>query len=262
MQTMKQDSAAKVAANVLTIPQASRAYLVGQTGTGKSTLLEVLMKEYQLAYKDIGKAVRTLIIDTKPRFRAEYELNGFGTRLSKRYAKWGHGSGFIPGSIVLPRAGRYANELDQVFRLGYSTAIVQCEKEEEWSAGSEMARIFYERYSSHIPRLLIVDELADFYRFRSIGDIFQRVARNGRERNVAFIAGSQRPRKVPVEIMSEMSRLYMFRLDFMEDIKHVWEFGIPRGTMKPNGYSFYMYDRNLQLEPPSNEYYQLSLEAD
>lgn len=260
MPIMKQDMAEKVDANVLTIPQASRAYLVGQTGTGKSTLMEVLMKEYQKAYKPhVGKGVRTLVVDTKPRFRGQYELNGFGTRLSKRYAKWGHGSGVLEDSIVLPAQGSIRSELDQIFRLGYHTAVAQVERESDWSWVSDVVTTFYEGYSSSIPRIVVVDELADFFKYRSMGDIFQRLARNGRERNVALIAGSQRPRKVPVEIMSEMTRLYMFRLDFFEDIKHVWEFGIPRGTLKPEGHSFYMYDRQLQLEPPSNQYYKLSI---
>ncbi len=258
---MQQDTAERTVANVLIMPQASRSFLVGQTGTGKSTLLEVLMKEYQREYSNITNNVRTLIVDTKPRFRGEYELNGIGTRVSKRYAKWGHGSGFIEGSIVLPGAGKVWAELDQVFRLGYNTAIVQCEKESEWGYAADVATEFYERYSSSIPRLIVVDELADFFKYRNFVDIYQRVGRNGRERNVALITGSQRPRKVPVEIMTEMKRLYMFQLDFFEDIKHVWSFGIPRGTLKPQGHVFYMFDREYGLELPSNAYYKLSLQA-
>jgi DNA helicase HerA-like ATPase len=237
---------------------------VGTTGTGKSTLLEVLMREYQEAYgsaSSVGKDVRTLIIDTKPRFKAEYELNGLPTKMSKRYAKWGYGSGIIKGSVVLPGTGKIRSELDQVFRLGYHVAIVHTERESEWPYASDVATSFYESYGASVPRLIVVDELADFYKFRAIGDIFQRVARNGRERDCALIAGSQRPRKVPVETMTEMRRLYMFKLDFFEDIKHIWAFGIPRGTLKPSGHAFYMYDKDLDLEPPSNNYYQLSLEA-
>jgi DNA helicase HerA-like ATPase len=261
MLTMKQDMEDQTAANVLVMPRASRAFLVGTTGTGKSTLLEVMMKEYQQAYTDLTHDVRTLIVDTKPRFRAEYELNGFGTRLSRRYRKWGYGSGFIEGSVVIPGAGSIGAELDQIYRLGFKTAIVQCERESDWSYASDVATTFYERYGATTPRLLVVDELADFFKFRSLGDIFQRVSRNGRERDMAFIAGSQRPRKVPVEVMSEMMRLYMFKLDFTEDIKHIWQFGIPRGVMKPNGHSFYMYDKYLEMEPPSHAYYKLDLRA-
>lgn len=219
------------------------------------------MKEYQREYSTGIHSVRTLIVDTKPRFKGEYELNGFGTKLSKRYSKWGHGSGVVAGSIVLPGQSSIRSELDQVFRLGYHTAIVQCERESEWGYASDVATHFYEDFGSSIPRLLVVDELADFFKYRSFGDIFQRVARNGRERNVALITGSQRPRKIPVEIMTEMKRLYMFQLDFFEDIKHVWAFGIPRGTLKPSGHNFYMFDRELGLEKPSNDYYKLALDT-
>lgn len=219
------------------------------------------MKEYQLAYSRPKKEVRTLIVDTKPRFKAEFELNGFPTSASGRYHKWGYGSGILAGSCVLPGGSRISAELDQVWRLGHKIAIVQTEEETEWAHASSVATVFYERYGAHIPRLVVVDELADFYKWRALADVFQRIARNGRERDVALLAGSQRPRKVPTEVMTEMRRLYMFMLDYYEDIKHVWEFGIPRNTMMPQGYSFYMFDKKLRLEYPSNAYYQLKLAA-
>lgn len=255
---MQQDLAVQNRANVLVPPRASRSFLVGTTGTGKSTLIEVLMKSYQVVYGQ-DNPVRTLIVDTKPRFRAQYELNGFSTKLSKRYAKWGYGSGVIEGSFVLSGAGNIKSELDQVWRLGGHTAIVHTERESEWGYASDVATEFYESYGANTPRLLLVDELADFFRYRATGDIFQRVARNGRERDVALLTGSQRPRKVPVETLTEMRRLYMFKLDFIEDIKHVWAFGIPRGTKRPTGHVFYMYDKDLEMENPSNAYYELSL---
>jgi len=256
-----------VGANVLLLPRvnkkAPRAYIVGSTDTGKSTLMEVLMHTYQMAYSLPKIPVRTLIVDTKPRFKAAYELNGVSTFTSRRYAKWGYGSGVIPNSFVVPGIGRLKSELDQVWRLGGTVAIVQSESKTEWDTVSAMAEAFYEGYGAGYPRLLVVDELADFFEFRSLGDIFQRVARNGRERDVALIAGSQRPRKVPVEIMTEMLRLYMFELMSYEDLKHLMGFGLPRDEIERNGlpanHTFYMYDRKLKLEAPSNMYYELDL---
>jgi DNA helicase HerA-like ATPase len=256
-----------VGASVLLLPRierkAPRAYIVGSTDTGKSTLMEVLMRNYQAAYSIPKFPVRTLIVDTKPRFKALYELSGITTLASRRYAKWGYGSGVIPGSFVVPGTGRLKSELDQVWRLGGTVAIVQSESKTEWDLVSAVAEAFYEGYGAQFPRLLVVDELADFYEFRSLGDIFQRVARNGRERDVALIAGSQRPRKVPVEIMTEMRRLYMFELQSYDDLKHLMGFGLPRLELERNGlptdHTFYMYDRKLRLEAPSNMYYELDL---
>lgn len=218
------------------------------------------MKEYQIAYSRPKKPVRTLIVDTKPRFKAQWELNGFPTSASGRYFRWGYGSGILADSCVLPGGSRIGSELDQLWRLGHKIAIVQTEEESEWAHASATATVFYERYGASLPRIVFVDELADFFKWRALADIFQRIARNGRERDVALIAGSQRPRKVPVEVMTEMRRLYMFMLDYAEDVKHVMQFGIPRDVWMPQGYSFYMFDKKLRMEQPSNAYYQLKVD--
>lgn len=236
------------------------AYVAGKRGTGKSTLLEVLMKEYQLAYSKEKLPVRTLIIDTKPRFKAESELYGVKTSVSRRYRKWGYGSEIIPGSFALPQRGSIKSNLDQIWRLGGTVAIASTERELEWGWASEAARVFYEGYGSKHPRLLFVDELSDFFVNRSLSDIFQRVARNGRERDCAFIAGSQRPRKIPVEIMSEMSRVYLFHIDYSEDVKNILRYGVPQDTIIPSmGHTFFMYDHELGDAPPSKGYYELDL---
>lgn len=218
------------------------------------------MKEYQSAYSTSRQPVKTLIIDTKPRFRAELELNGLSTAATRRYAKWGYGSGVIPGSYVLPGRQGIKSELDQVWRLGGNIAIASAESKHEWDYVTNVARTFYEGYGANNgPRLLLVDELADFFERRTLGDIFQRIARNGRERDCGLIAGSQRPRKVPVEIMTEMLRLYMFELQYEEDLKHLYQFGIPKETLVPSGHIFFMWDRKLKLEWPSNGYHELDL---
>lgn len=269
MNTVSKD--VDVSSNPLILPRmekkAPRAYLVGMTDSGKSTLMEVLMKNYMEAYSIPKLPVLTLIVDSKPRFKAELELNGLLTKTTGRYRRWGYGSEVIPGSYVLPRIQHPKKELDQAWRLGGTIAIVQSESKNEWDELAETARIFFEGYGAKQPRLLIVDELADFYERRLLTDIFQRVARNGRERDFAFIAGSQRPRKVPVETMTEMLRLYLFKLDFDEDLDHIIQFGLPwkqipkwqRKEVIPGGHVFYMWDRKLEYDEPSNKYYELDL---
>jgi len=236
------------------------AYVAGKKGTGKSTLLEVLMAEYQREYSTEKKPVRTLIIDTKPRFRAEKELYGVSTRVSRRYRKWGYGSGEIPNSYALPQSGSIKGNLNQVWRLGGTTAIASTERESEWGWAAETARTFYEGYGAKFPRLIFVDELSDFFISRTLSDIFQRIARNGRERDCALIAGSQRPRKIPVEIMSEMNRVYLFHIDYSEDVKNILRYGVPQDTIIPSmGHTFFMYDHELGETPPSKGYYELDL---
>lgn len=249
---------------VLLLPRvekrAPRAYVVGMTDTGKSTLMEVLMVQYMRGYssKKSGQ-VRVLIVDTKPRFRAAYEMSGVNTEKSKRYDKWGYGSGVIPNSYVLDITQQPKAQFDKLWRLGVNIAIVQTERQVDWSYVTAATKSFYEDYGAEVPRLVVVDELADFFEKRSLGDIFQRVARNGRERDCALIAGSQRPRKVPVEIMTEMRDLYMFELQFIEDFNHLLQFGVPYDVTIPSGHTFYFYDRVLKSSPPSDMYYELDL---
>lgn len=245
--------------DILKLQRNSRAFTVGTTGTGKSTLMEVLMSEYIRAYSTAKKLVRVLIVDTKPRWRAEREVNGLSTELSGRYAKWEYGSGVIPNSYTLHQRASIKEQLDQIWSYKSSIAIAQTEREEEWEWASEVAVKFYERYGAGIPRLIIADELADFFKRPKLSDIFQRVARNGRERGVGLIAGSQRPRKIPVEILTEMTRLYMFELDNKDDIDRVQEMGIPELVYKPSGFQFFLWDKKLKLEYPSNSYFQLDL---
>lgn len=199
-------------------------------------------------------------MDTKPRFKASLEMNGLTTGLSRRYSKWGYGSGIIPNSYAIPSRGSIKSNLDQIWRLGGTVAIASCESESEWGWASDCARVFYEGYGAKHPRLIFVDELSDFFKYRTLADIFQRVARNGRERDCALIAGSQRPRKIPVEIMSEMNRVYLFHIDYEEDVKNILRYGVPKETLiPPMGHTFFMYDNYLREEAPSNDYYKLQL---
>ena len=190
------------------------------------------------------------------------EMNGFPTKWSRRYAKWGYGSGIVANSYAIPRSGNIKGNLDQIWRLGGTVAIASAEGERDWGWASECARVFYESYGASHPRLLFVDELSDFFKYRTLSDIFQRVARNGRERDCALIAGSQRPRKIPVEIMSEMNRVYLFHIDYEEDIKNILRYGVPKDTIiPPMGHTFYMWDNDLGAVKPSDDYYQLNIGA-
>lgn len=247
-------------AQVLTLPRSSRAFLVGSTKSGKSTLAEVMVSQYKEEYSQERIPVRTLIVDTKPRFKAQYELNGLETKHTRRYSKWGYGS-FIPNSIVMPLSVDPEDAIDQAWRLGSDTIIATAEKKTEWKLVNEYVVTFYERYGAHFPRLVYIDELADFFEIRILNDIYQRIARNGRERDCAMIACSQRPRKIPTEVMSEMTRLYLFNLDYWQDIKHIMEFGVPWEVRPPKGHNFYLYDRELREKYPSNAVFQLDMES-
>src|SRR5215831_18136170 len=103
------------------------------TDSGKSTLMQVLMTKYQNQYSSQKFPVKTLIVDTKPRFKAAMELNGLSTLMTGRYKKWGIiGSDIIHGSYILPRRDSPKKEIDQAWKLGGHTCIVQSESKSEW----------------------------------------------------------------------------------------------------------------------------------
>src|SRR5438270_12371625 len=126
--TTTQDMVGLDVADVLVLPRverkAPRAYIVGATDTGKSTLMEVLMANYQEAYSTPKLPVLTLIVDTKPRFKAERHLNGIDTHTTRKYSKWGYGSGVVPNSYLIEPGTSIKAQLDQVWRLGGRVAIV------------------------------------------------------------------------------------------------------------------------------------------
>jgi len=60
--------------------------------------------------------------------------------------------------------------------------------------------------------------------------------------------------------MSEMNRVYLFHIDYDEDIKNILRYGIPLEiTIPPMGHMFYMFDKDLREKAPSNDYYELNL---
>jgi hypothetical protein len=122
-----------------------------------------------------------------------------------------------------------------------------------------VAETFYGYYSDRDPRIIVVDELADFFEVRrGGGGIFWQSARSGRELNVALLAGSQRPRFIPSVVMTEADRLYLFKLDFADDMKHVYAMGVPKGVMVPKvPHSFYYWDKELEYDKPSGQTYVL-----
>jgi hypothetical protein len=122
------------------------------------------------------------------------------------------------------------------------------------------ATIFYGEYSDRIPRAICVDELADFYEIsrRSGTGIFTQAARSGRELNIALFAASQRPSYIPTVVMTECDRLYLFQLDYKEDMKKVYSMGVPQDVRVPSvDHSFFYWDKFLRFSGQSGLYYKL-----
>jgi hypothetical protein len=204
-------------------------------------------------------SLQTLYIDSKPRFRAEWELDGVSTKVSRRYKKWAKDYGtFIPGSYVLPLRDP-ARELDQVWRLGGKIAIAQGEID-AWPKLIKSAEALYNDSYGKRERMLYVNELSDFFQTGKPSDIFWLIARSGGEKKISLAAESQRPVYIPKTVLTESVQIFLFKLKYSEDMKRMYEMGIPKDTPAiTKRHVFYHWDTLLMNKAPSGRFYTLSL---
>lgn len=231
--------------SVLTLPRQGRTLLVGRTRSGKTTLKDEL-RGIWLRKFPTGRA---LIVDSKPRYRAQWTPQGLSAR--RFYRKWKRDdSAYVPGSVRIPLDGHYKASMDLAFRAGARCVIVQG-KLEEWGALLDCVRIFYEEYSARSgPRMIDVDELADFFEVKKIGGIFWQALRSGGELDVSVIAGSQRPNFIPKATLTESDRLYVFELDNQDDVKSlVRQAGYKPGIVPTRPHEFIYYDKHNRAYP-------------
>lgn len=240
---------------VLILPRQFRALLVGRTRSGKTTLKDSLRGIWLRKFPK-GRA---LIVDTKPRYRAQWTPQGL---LAKRfYRKWKEDpDAYVPGSVRIPLDGHYKESMDLAWRMGARVVIVQGQMD-EWDEMLRAVRVFYEEYSAKAgPRLIDVDELADFFEVKKIGGIFWQALRSGGELEVSVIAGSQRPNFIPKATLTESDRLYIFELDNQDDIKSlVRQAGYQYGRVPDRPHEFIYYDKHHRSYP-SGELFTLNLE--
>lgn len=206
---------------------------MGGTGTGKSTLADVLGADFVERYR--GKKARRLILDSKPRYRAEWQSNGISAR--RRYKKWDHGE-VVAGSVVIDDP----NDLEMAFKRGFQTVIIQGETRDDIPRLVHAASLFLKDSRTGRPQLLQVDETMDFFHGNGspIGgsDAILRASRAGRERGTAALYCSQRTRGIPAQLMEELERLYAFRLDYKQDAKRFQEMGAPEFPLPSEPYRF------------------------
>lgn len=211
-----------------------RGFLVGGTNTGKSTLEEALIADWCQRYRD----TRVLILDSKPRFRAERDAHGRSAK--RRYKRWDHGP-VVPESAVVESAA----ELAMAWQTGHRVVIAQAEHQADVPNLIACARAFLTHSRSGRPQLLAVDETMDYFSpngaARGGDDILVRVARAGRERGTAALFCSQRTKGIPAQLIEEMSKCYLFRLDYRADVKRLYEMGFPEGVQPPGAERVFLY---------------------
>jgi hypothetical protein len=215
-----------------------RALILGGSRSGKSVLEDMLMRHAVKARPNIEQ----LLLDSKPRYRAEIERYGPGNKMvrsaGKHYGDWEPGP-TVPGSYRLnihadePLKGYWKK--DDPCRI----IIAQTSEETERHKLLEIANRWFQTRKPSADRMLVVDELMDFYHVNGgsispSNNVPLKVARAGGERGFSALFAAQRPRGIPVQITEELSLLYLFHLRFEQDMKYLWENGVPTSVFPPD----------------------------
>lgn len=221
-----------------------RGILLGMTRVGKSTLAEYLIARWREEYE----GCHTILFDSKPRFKAEYELYGVKTAHSRRYANWDYGV-TIPGSVVIPLKNPRA-EIAHAWSLGFDTIIAQVTRRTEILRLDTAMQAAYEDRKKNVPLFFYVDEMNNFFRSARSATVGITMAiTSGGEKSTAFLGAAQRPRWIGVEAMESMTKLYWFQTPFTEDIAHLRSMGTPADAKPPKvKYVFYFFDRLTNIQ--------------
>jgi hypothetical protein len=121
-----------------------------------------------------------------------------------------------------------------------------------WQVGN-IAR-FFDTQRPDEPSLLVIDEGMDFFgpsgnaRF---GNGIQRCMRAGREKGLCTMIGVQRPKAINLQCLTETNVLFLFAIDYEEDVKRLREMGFPKGVAAPRkDYDFLLFrDKKLYPRP-------------
>lgn len=217
----------------ISVKASDRAVLIGASGTGKSTLGRYLLSRFR---EDQPEGARILVLDTKPRWRGERLSDGTGTR--RHYRNFVEGD-YIPGAVVLQTMRDWpiawhtdTNEVQTVIAQridGSQAANVRFQ--------IQAAEAFFKSQRPKIPSLIYIDEGHDFFTpsATAIGgsDIVQRSVRAGREKGLATLIGMQRPKGLNPQVLTELNKCYLFRINYQDDIKRLYEMGWPKHEPPP-----------------------------
>lgn len=246
----------------LRVPRKGRMLCVGMTESGKSTLAERLLTMWLQEY---GSKARILILDSKPRFRAKWRLDGWPA--DYLYKKWSkdHGSRPFDESVLVD-----LNHLNRSLHAIWEQKIPVSGEQTRVAIAqgnlslvpwlSMAANVAYNMAKAGWETLVYADEFADFYGSSGLarqGDPLLQIIRSGREKHVSFLAASQRPKAIPKSALTEMTSAAVFNVAYEKDLDHLQEIGFPDEIdywrLMRNEHSFYFYNRK---QPEIRGYYR------
>lgn len=234
----------------VTTKGADRALIVGESGTGKSTLAKRLVEHF---HREYWPKCRILIADTKPRWRATRVLTG--DSVAKRYVNMVEGDEI--DAVLLDNRAQWKLAWDP--RVNPSrTVMLQPDIRKHYDEDSVIAwqvgciSQYFRTLKPSIPSLLYIDEGMDFFGpngYAKQGDIIQRCYRAGRERGLVTVMAVQRPACITVQAMSESNVKYLFALGSDDDFLKLRKLGLPRDVRPVEEDYLFRMIRNRKLYP-------------
>ncbi len=188
-----------------------------------------------------------LLLDTKPRFRAERIAWGFRGRwryrAEKLYEDWAKGP-LLPNSVVVDLESDFP--FRGVWREPGEIVILQSGEPSHRRHMLHVARQFLKQHTRGRERLLVVDEMLDFYQRNTLGvdarnDVILDAARAGGERNFGLLAAAHRPKGIPPLLNMLSSRVVLYHLRYRNDMSYLWDMGIPDEESPAGNYHFRHY---------------------
>lgn len=220
--------------------RAERTLIYGGTRSGKSSLADWMCRKIIEERPD----AMIMCLDTKPRFRAQFEAWGPGYRwrreAKKLYSSWEAGPTF-PGSVVMPLDIDLdsANPFRNFWKPG-EMVVLQSGDSRDRIQMLRIARKFVNMNPRRRERLLWINEGMDFYQRNSLGvvannDVILDAARAGGERGIGLIFEAHRPKGIPPLLNTLTSRVILFHLRFAQDMRYLYDMGIPEDEEMPDG---------------------------
>lgn len=214
------------------LKSSDRGILIGASRTGKSTLANELLRLFHVEYP----GCRRLILDTKPRWRAARLPTGQTTR---RYYRDFVKGDTVEGSMLLKDPRDWQLVWDQDVNPAQAVVVQNHNLSDRANMQLQLwaAEKFFRSVKADVPSLIYFDEGMDFFNVSggAVGhsDIVQRCFRAGGEKGLTSLVGVQRPKGINPQLLTETSWCALFRIQFTEDVKRLWEMGWPRDAPVP-----------------------------
>jgi hypothetical protein len=186
-----------------------RVFIVGATGTGKTTIVQTLL----------ARRPWVVILDPKHQFSLRSNARRTSTRGDK--------TEFVTSDL------RKAINFDEPTPIIYRPGLLECKR-----GCPEFWEWIWQRENT----VVYVDEVIAVSPAVNIPLAYGRCIQMGRSKNIGVWSATQRPARIPINLMSEAEHYIAFELRNPADIKRVAEFTDPVVLQdRATGHDFWYY---------------------